>query len=95
MAEIPAEFTGVDLEVIALELATVIKATGKFTNSEHGQAVQAILKRGGPSVAANITRISNVSQVRQELERAGVIEGSKTALAVATAKAMAALKAKK
>ena len=72
---------GVQIEVVASALAKAIKSTRKFGNAEQQAAIADIIKTGGPSLADNLARIGNVSQIRQELEKVGVLSSQSTALA--------------
>ena len=83
---------GVQLEVVGSAIARAIKTTRKFGNAEQQAAIADIIKTGGPSLADNLARIGNVSQIRQELEKAGVLSSQSTALAQQVKNELAKLK---
>ena len=84
-----AAFTGVELEVVAMALALAIQPARKFGAAKHKVAMTYIIGHSKPaSLAENLQRIGNVSAVRQELEKAGLVDGSISALARQTGDAL-------
>jgi len=63
-----------NINLIAKSLAAVISQTGKFGADEQKMAFGLIAKGSTPEdMAENFARIGNVSAVRQELEKAGLL----------------------
>lgn len=84
-----SEFTGVELEVVAEGVARAIRGSRKFATAEHEAALKWICANSAPaSLASNIARIGNVSAIRQDLEKAGLVNGTTSAFAVAVGNAL-------
>ena len=71
-----ASFTGVELQVVGKAVALAIRDSRKFGAEQHKAAMDYIVKHSTPSsLTANLQRIGNVSAFRQELEKAGLVNG--------------------
>ena len=68
-----------NIEVVATAIALAIKDSGKFRAEEQKTALRYIAAESAPEeLVENIGRIGNVSAVRQELEKSGIIKGSES-----------------
>ena len=88
-----------NIDLIAKALAASTHVTGKFGADEHKAAMSIIAKESKPEdLVDNLTRIGNISAVRQEGEKCGALASSRAdlnALQRAWSAASAALKAAK
>jgi hypothetical protein len=76
-------YTGVDQELVAYACAMAMATSRKFGAAEHRIALDFVQKHSTPAnLVANVTRLGNLSAVRQEHEKAGVLPmGDASALA--------------
>lgn len=78
-----AAYTGVDLDLVARAIAGAICKSAKFGSAEHKAAMGTIIAESSrENLASNLERIGNVSQVRQELEKAGLVSANPSALMI-------------
>lgn len=64
------------MEIVADAIAKALKANGKtkFQTEDHKAALQHVASNSDPdALVENISRIANISAVRQELEKGGII----------------------
>lgn len=65
----------VNLTTVGMAIALAIKDSRKFGSAEHKAAMEFIVKESdSDSMTENLMRIGNVSAVRQELEKAGLVD---------------------
>lgn len=85
-----AAYTGTQIDVVGKAVAIAIAQSRKFGADQHKVAMDYIIKNSAPaSLSANLARIGNVSAVRQELEKAGLVNGGAlSALATEVGKAI-------
>lgn len=94
-----AAYTGVDLDVLGEAIAGAIRGTRKFGKAEHKGAndfLWAAHKTGRISLEtlqACSERIANISAVRQELEKAGLLDVDMNAFTTHVEQAMERLSA--
>jgi hypothetical protein len=88
-----------EIEITAMAVAQAIRSTGKFGKAEHEAAMDYITAEceDKDDMRAGLSRLGNVSAVRQELEKAGVIKGnhSDSVFVLHVKKAITLLDAKK
>lgn len=64
----------VNLELVGMAIAQAISQSKKFAAAEHASAMSFIVRESDPlGLADNLCRIGNLSAIRQELEKNGLI----------------------
>lgn len=83
-----------NITLVGEAVASAIKGSKKFATEEHKAALAIIAKESDPAdLVENISRIANVSAIRQELEKGGILQAatSDTAFVRAVKAGLAAL----
>jgi hypothetical protein len=61
------------IEIVAMAVATAIQESKKFATTEHACALAYVIAESAPAeLAANVQRIGNVSEIRQDMEKSGL-----------------------
>lgn len=64
----------VNLELVGTAIAQAIAQSKRFASDEHASAMKYIVEQSEPGeLADNLCRIGNISAIRQELDRHGLI----------------------
>lgn len=80
-----------NIQLVGEAIASAIKGSKKFATEEHKAALAIIAKESAPDdLVENVSRIANVSAIRQELEKGGILQAatSDTAFVRAVKEAM-------